>query len=554
MSNLQNIFGIDLGTTYSCISYVDEYKKPVIINNFENERTTPSIVFFDDDEVVVGNTAKSQSSAFPGQAVYMIKRSMGDENYIFQHKDSTYRPEEISAYILKKLVNDTKKTKGIEVKDVVITVPAYFGINEREATKKAGELANLNVRTLINEPTAAAISYGIEKSEKDQVFLVYDLGGGTFDITMLETKEKEIKVICTGGDHKLGGKDWDNEVVNYIASQIEKETGDSLDNVLDNKETEIDLNIKAEEIKKTLTTKEKALFSFNHEGIKIKGKIDRDDFYSLTEHLLERTISLTKDMLKDASEKGYNSFDKILLVGGSTRMPQVFDKLKEEFSVEIEFHDPDESVAHGAALFGYKIALDDEVKKKIKENSEKDYNNLDAVPTDEKEKAEEEVSKEQGMSLSEVKSRTETKIINVTSKGFGVVAESKDDEKKYVVNLISRNDPVPVDRKRSFGTEKNNQETASVIIMEHKSSKDGEYIDLEMCTEIGNAVLNLPSGLKEDSPIEISFSLAEDGRLIVKAVEKNEGKNVEIIVETQSVMKEKEFQDAKKRVDSITVS
>jgi len=214
---MEKVFGIDLGTTYSCIAQVDEYGKPVVLANFENERTTPSVVFFEDDgSKIVGLEAKNMLKTDPQKVVSFIKRNMGDPNFLFIHNEIQYKPEEISSFILKKLVKDASEKVGFEIKDVVITCPAYFGINEKEATKIAGEIAGLNVKSIINEPTAAALTYGIDHVQ-DQTVLVYDLGGGTFDITMIQVKPEAIDVVVTGGDHNLGGKLWDDALMSYFA-------------------------------------------------------------------------------------------------------------------------------------------------------------------------------------------------------------------------------------------------------------------------------------------------------------------------------------------------
>ena len=219
-NNLTKVFGIDLGTTYSCIAFVNEHGKPEVIPNFDNNRTTPSVVFFDEDNIIVGEEAKNNIKVYSDQVVSFIKRNMGNSDFIFEYDGNTYKPEEISSYILKKLVKDAEQNLGFEISDVIITCPAYFGINERESTRKAGEIAGLNVRAIINEPTAAALAYGMDKAE-NKVVLVYDLGGGTFDITMIEIKpDSEINVIVTGGDHDLGGKDWDDKITNYLVQEF----------------------------------------------------------------------------------------------------------------------------------------------------------------------------------------------------------------------------------------------------------------------------------------------------------------------------------------------
>lgn len=189
---LTKVFGIDLGTTYSCIAYVDEHSKPVVIPNSENQRVTPSVVLFEGNNIIVGRDAKDNALLSPNETVDFVKRSMGDPNFVFVYDGKDYRPEEISSFILRKLVGDAEQITGEKITDVVVTCPAYFGINEREATRLAGEIAGLNVRQIINEPTAAAIHYGTVESEAEKIVLVYDLGGGTFDITMIHIKARRF--------------------------------------------------------------------------------------------------------------------------------------------------------------------------------------------------------------------------------------------------------------------------------------------------------------------------------------------------------------------------
>lgn len=235
------VFGIDLGTTYSCIAYIDENGKPVVLKNAEGDLTTPSAVFFETQtDVTVGSAAKESAKMYPEQVVTFIKRSIGQSGFSLNLNGIDMKPEEISSYILKKVVKDAEDTLRMEgklgddeqIRDVVITCPAYFGVTERDATKAAGVIAGLNVLAIINEPTAAAITYGVTDDSQNKTVLVYDLGGGTFDITMINIKPGEIRVICTGGDHNLGGKDWDDRVLMYLAEQYQSETG-TPDNILE---------------------------------------------------------------------------------------------------------------------------------------------------------------------------------------------------------------------------------------------------------------------------------------------------------------------------------
>ena len=352
---LKRVYGIDLGTTYSAIAYVDEHGKPVIVPNQESERITPSVVLFDGENIIVGNTAKESAKVEPHRVVSRIKQHMGDPNFVFEYEGQAYSPEDISSFILRKVVGDAEIALGEKITDVVITCPAYFGTPEREATANAGRLAGLNVRAILNEPTAAAIAYGLEQGE-DQTVLVYDLGGGTFDITMIEIKDRLIRVICTGGDHRLGGVLWDEAIVMYLAEQFRTQTGEAAD-PLDDPEVLNDLFLQAERGKKTLTQRDKAPFRVTHAGQQARVELDRAKFEEITKHLLDRTIELTHEMLADARAKGYTQFDKIILVGGATRMPQVRNRLVAEFNIEPEIYDPDEAVAKGAALYALKESL-----------------------------------------------------------------------------------------------------------------------------------------------------------------------------------------------------
>ena len=221
MENKQ-VYGIDLGTTYSCIAVVDKLSgKPYIIPNGEGDATTPSVVYFEDaDTRVVGKEAKNTAVLEPDSVIEMVKRNMGAPDWRWSFEGQEYSAEEISAYILRKVVDDAEQTLGVRPEDVVITCPAYFGIPQREATAAAGRIAGLNVLEIINEPTAAAIAYGLQ-DDRDQVVLVYDLGGGTFDVSIIEVKDGSVSVIATGGDHELGGRDWDEEVVKYLSAGVD---------------------------------------------------------------------------------------------------------------------------------------------------------------------------------------------------------------------------------------------------------------------------------------------------------------------------------------------
>ncbi|MCK4761652.1 MAG: Hsp70 family protein [Candidatus Aminicenantes bacterium] len=550
---LKKIYGIDLGTTYSCIAYVDEHGKPVIVPNAENERITPSVVFFDEDNVIVGNEAKANAVLASGQVVAFVKRAMGDPNFLFEYNGQNHKPEEISSFILRKLVKDAEQNTGEKITDVVITCPAYFGINEREATRIAGDIAGLNVRQIINEPTAAAISYGMAENTEKKVVLVYDLGGGTFDITMIDISPESIEVICTGGDHNLGGKDWDDAVIQYLVSQFQEETGITED-ILDDPDTCQSLQLAAEKAKKTLSSRDKTRIPIVYGTEKAGIELTREKFDEVTENLLERTISLTKDMLEEAKKKGYSTFDEILLVGGSSRMPQVPERIKQELNVEPKLFDPDESVAKGAALYGWKLSINDELIKRVAAETGKSVEEIKEAPAEDipeevMEQAARTLADESGLTLGAVKSsRVEVK--NVCSKSFGVVALERG-ETELVFNLVLKNSTVPVDVCQQFGTHEANQENVSVRIMENEVGE--ETILPEMAKEIGNGLLTIPPGLPANSPIEVTFKLNEEGRLDITALEVTDKRKLDMIIETDSILQGEELEEAKTRSQNIAV-
>ena len=550
---LKRVFGIDLGTTYSAIAYVDEHGKPVVVPNQESERITPSVVLFDGDNVIVGNTAKESAKVEPHRVVSRVKQHMGDPNFVFEHEGKTYRAEDISSFILRKVVGDAEIALGEPITDVVITCPAYFGVDEREATANAGKLAGLNVRAILNEPTAAAIAYGLEQGE-DQTVLVYDLGGGTFDVTMIEIRERLIRVICTGGDHRLGGALWDEAVVMHLADEFKSQTGLDED-PMDDAEVLNDLFLQAERGKKTLTQREKSPFRVTHAGRQARVELERPRFEELSKHLLDRTVELTRDMLEDARAKGHERFDKIILVGGATRMPQVRDRLVAEFGMEPEIFDPDEAVAKGAALYGLKEALQDEVKEILvagNPDAETDHGTLDlaAVTPDEVSEALDKIERDMGFTLTgPVRELVGTHIVNVLSKSLGVIALDEEGRDR-VVYLLPRNGEVPMESTQDFGTDKSNQAGVDIKVM--AGERDSPLP--EDCKEVGTAQLELPANLPARSPIRVTFGITRDGRLNVTAKDLTGGAEIHVAFETEAVLNAEEVAERSTALRLLTVS
>jgi molecular chaperone DnaK (HSP70) len=435
---------------------------------------------------------------------------------------------------------------------VVITCPAYFGINEREATRKAGEIAGFNVRQIINEPTAAAIAYGTVQETENRTVLVYDLGGGTFDITMIDIQENSIDVICTGGDHNLGGKDWDDRIVSFLVQEFQRQTG-STEDILEDPDTWQDLQLSAEKSKKILSQRDKTPISITHGGERVKVELGRNKFEEISRDLLERTVSLTHEMLTEAKNKGYERFDEIIMVGGSTRMPQIPERIRREFNMEPRMFDPDEAIAKGAAIYGWKLSLNDGLIRRIAEktnrNPDAEPDIMETTPANIMEEVVRQMSEETGVTLSAVR-RSTISINDVTSKSFGVVAR-RPNNSEAVFNLILKNTTVPVDTKRSFYTPEANQERVLIRIMEIESTD--KVVPVEHSAEIGTAVLVLPAGLPEDSPVEIEFQLNREGRLLITAVETNEFRKVTAKIETRSVIQGKELEEAMARSQSLIV-
>ncbi len=311
--------GIDLGTTFSAIAHIDAYGKPQIIPNAETERITPSVIFFDGTNVVVGSVAKNSAVAEPERIVDFVKREMGKPKEQFHREfgDKIYSAEELSALIIKKLKADAEKYLGQPVTDVVITVPAYFNDAERTATITAGQLAGLNVLQLINEPTAAALAYGLDKLDENQTVFVFDLGGGTFDVTIMRISEHKIDMIATNGDHRLGGKDWDDIIVDMVARSS---TVFTARHPLLDLHSYQDLHNRALGGKIQLSSRANTTIVHHHNGKSVKVEMTRKKFEKQTRHLVEKCKTICEMVMQEAKLK-WDKIDKVLLVGGMTRMP-----------------------------------------------------------------------------------------------------------------------------------------------------------------------------------------------------------------------------------------
>ncbi|MEE6258119.1 Hsp70 family protein [Plantactinospora sonchi] len=551
------VYGIDLGTTYTCIAHVDDRSgRPTITPNIEGELTTPSVVLFEDAETrVVGREAKNTAVLESDNVVEMVKREMGKPEWRREFFDREYSPEEISSYILRKVVEDAERHEGVRPQKVVITCPAYFGIPQREATAAAGRIAGLDVLEIINEPTAAAITYGSQHPE-DQVVLVYDLGGGTFDVTVIEIKERAITVIATDGAHELGGRDWDEEIVKYLAAQWQAEHPGTTVDPLDSPETVQDLWLRAESAKRTLSSLAQTKVPVSHDGQQVAVQLTREKFTELTRHLLESTVTLTRQVLQTARELGYPRIERLLLVGGSTKMPQVAERLTEEFSFDIKSFEPDQAVAKGAAIYGQKLAIGERIRHEIANRLDRAPEQVDinSAPAEVREAAEEAVASNLGLRLDTVQQLGGMVVRNVVSHSFGVRALEGDAKVEVIANLILSQQTLPAEAKAVFGTLYAGQSTVELRIFEN-TSRDKRVKDLATGEQVGNAILELTPGLPGNSPIEVTFRIDNEGRLDITGRDASSvnGKEVTATIATNRALSAEQVADAIEHAQSIRV-
>lgn len=505
---MEKIFGIDLGTTFSCISVVEEGREePTVLVNSDGGRTMPSVVYFESDtNVIAGQTAKDNLIVDPDITFDFIKKHMGlDDGFGINYKGEFLGPEAMSAFILKKLAKDATEATGIEVKDVIITHPAYFGIREKEATKTAGELTGLNVVRLIDEPVAAAYAYGCKNADSvGSVILVYDLGGGTFDATLIRIEKDTIRVICTGGDRNLGGYNWDQRLIEYLQDKYVEETGCSEEELADPEFYNV-FKCEAEKAKIALSQKESQKVTIKGMQGTLKTEITLDMFNELTSDLCDKTIMLTDEMLEEAKKKAaregweYKGFDSILLVGGSTLMRQIKDAVETTYGMKPLVFDPNEAVAKGAALIGEAILNGSYVDPDPNPEPEP-IPRPNPYPNPDSEEGE---TPKIGGGIS---------ITTVTSKSFGVKVVADATGTKYEIsNIIFKNDTLPANVTKRYATFEDAQE--EVFFEFYETEVSDSRVDLEFGRVIGSASLALPNGLPKNSPLEVTITINTNGLL-----------------------------------------
>ena len=504
---------------------------------------------FEDNSVIVGSDAKEESSIKPETTVLLAKSYMGKKVSMLDYNGEPKMPEEISSYILKKLTRDASEQLGVEVKDVVITCPAYFGTAERTATKNAGKIAGLNVLEIISEPTAAAIYYGCTRKLEEKTILVYDLGGGTFDVTVMRISANKIEVICSDGDHDLGGKNWDEILMVYLLNQFSQKVGYEVepDEYLDQRLRDL-----AERLKKRLTSSTKASGILEGDGRQEKLSVTREEFDRMTSVYLRETMNKVDAVLEIAQSKGYQ-VDEVLLVGGSTRMPQIKETLEKKFGKEkIQFLEPDEAVAKGAAIHAVNVYVnnqknftekDFEAEENVQVNINGDIKELNAKDYKEKLSFSPEMMSLGGKAREVVMATTKSFALNPIVNG-----------KQIGYNMIIKNQPLNngfLEVSKVFGTYFENQEIVNIAIYENDSME--EYFELEENLKLGDVNLELPKGLPKKSPIEITLKLTKEGILEVKGLDKTSNKEVKVEMNAKGIMSKEELEKIKLKVQGITL-
>ena len=503
------VVGIDLGTTFSVVAYIDNNGNPKVLHNREGDVTTPSAVLFLDDEVLVGKEAKRNGVSNPQNYVSEIKRNIGNRNFVFRNElNEEYSSEAITAIILKKIKEDAELALGDTIEGAVITVPAYFYDEDRTATKNAAKIAGINVLGIINEPTAAAIAYGLEKSNnKSTNIMVYDLGGGTFDVSIVNITDTKINILGSDGTRVLGGCDFDKKIIEYVLAEASKKGID----ITNDKIAMQSLCLAAEEAKKSLSASSKARITVNCNGIPLMVTITKEQFEQMIDPLLYDTTVFMNSAMEEAN-LDYSELDKILLVGGSTRIPAVTEYIKTESDGIIPSSDihPDEAVAIGAAYYAVNICKNSESKPEKEDiylpNSEKkdipNVNNRLQEP-----------SIKNDIDLpSSLKSYD---FVERTSHGIGVVIEEKGVEKNKVV--LPKNSIVPASSTMMFTTLGNYQE---IIVLEVTEGQDD---DVRFVKIIGSTELKVkPKKHKVDIEISISYDKDSCIHIRVRDVEDNE--------------------------------
>lgn len=500
--------GIDLGTTNSAVAYINEHGSAEIVPNSEGERTTPSVILMEGSKAIVGEVAKEASISQVDETIQFVKRQIGNPSFQIPipGMDKMLTAEEASAIILKKLVQDAEEELGEDITEVVITVPAYFDDAKRLATIEAAEMIGLKVLKIINEPTAAALAYyHLDQDKPNQNIAVYDLGGGTFDISIVNIQDNQIQVLATDGDSNLGGFDFDNYIIDYVINEFEADTGHDL---YDDDEALQMLRENAERCKKSLTRRDKYTIRVSAFGERKSYDITRELFNDLITALLDQT-KIVMDATVTEAGLSWEEIDKILLVGGSTRVPRVAEMIEELTGIKASTElNPDEVVALGAAVQASIIDEDEETTA----------------------------------------SEPSVVIKDVNSHSLGVVTFNRSSQEYRNTIILHRNTVIPASATEGFLTVRDNQTALNIQITEGED-EDPEYVNI-----IGESSVKLPEGLPEDSPIEMTISYDKNGIVHLLARELSTNQELgEMVIERKSNLTQIELAEKREAMLSIEV-
>ncbi len=501
--------GIDLGTTFSAVAFLDDDGRPVTVRNAEGDLITPSVVFLDKSGCIVGKEAVNAAEFEPQRVARFMKRDMGESVFSKTLRGEQLPPEVLQAVVLRKLRMDAELQLG-PIKKAVITVPAFFNEPCRKATMDAGRLAGIDVLDIINEPTAAAICYGIQQgfinregaAAQREVVLIYDLGGGTFDVTLMEINGTKYRALATGGDVYLGGADWDQRLMDYLAEEFQKQCGS--DPRQDPASAEALLQ-RAIETKHALSAREEMSVFVSMNGQRARISVTRVKFEELTADLLDRTLLTVRKMIRDAetalarNDAKQEAIDlnvtRLLLVGGSTRMPAVIRMLEKECElVPDRSLSPDEAVAHGAAVYAGLLLKQGAVRLK-------------------------------GISLT-----------NVSSHDLGVLGVEKETGRPRRSRMIRANTPLPIAVTKTFPLSRDGQSSVRIDVIEGGDDTGNNSTPIGRCT-----VQGLPTGLPAQTPVAVTFKYARNGRLTVKANLPTIGRDANLVIDRAAGLNEADF-------------
>jgi molecular chaperone DnaK len=544
------VHGIDLGTTCSAVARTGLDGRPEVLVGMTGEATTPSVVLFASaEEHLIGEGARRQARVDPEHVCALVKRRMGDSQWRFVAHGRSWSASAVSSLILKSIAADAAFGSGEPVTAAVITVPAYFGDEERRATMLAGTYAGLDVVDVLSEPIAAALSYGFgrldgglllskEAAGGYETVLVYDLGGGTFDATVIELADRRISVLAVDGDHQLGGTDWDERICLHLSRTFCAENPDAEDPLDDSAGAQA-LVLAAERAKKDLSDRESTQVVVAHDGARSTVTLTRAELEEMTTALLRRTIDLTKSCLDAAAKRGVGRVDRVLMVGGSSRMPMVDRALRDQLGLAPELHDPDLAVAKGAALFGAKkelermVSADLVTRGRLREGSP-----LDDAPPPEVDDACRRVADAFGLPLAQVRRSVEIRVDTVVSRGFGVLAAAMSGDLEAVW-LVHRNDRLPINVQRSFGTVRDDQQQIQLVVVEQQGQAESTRAQ-DSKVLVAGTIEGIPPGYSEGSEVVVTFEMGFDGVLTVLAFHVEAGIPLTLTAQTGATLSQAE--------------